>query len=190
MIRPYTIEWPLAHLERNPMRNIELKARLADRAKAIDACAGLGAMPQGDLHQIDTYFNVPNGRLKYRAITPGDDYLVAYHRPDIAAAKACDYTICPASEAVRDLLAETLGVVAIVDKVRTLYLWENVRIHLDLVENLGEFIEFEAVLDGERYDDADGHEKLKRLCTAFHIAGADIEARSYIDLILAASQRT
>lgn len=166
------------------MRNIELKARLADWERVLHACTEIGAEPQGELHQIDTYFNVPSGRLKYRAISPGEDYLVAYHRPDIAAAKACDYTIAHSSEGARDLLAESLGVLAVVDKVRTLFLWENVRIHLDRVKELGEFIEFEAVLEDGRYDDADGHEKLKRLCTEFQIADADIEARSYLDLML------
>ncbi len=36
--------------------------------------------------------------------------------------------------------------VVVVSKRRRLFLWEGVRIHLDEVEDLGNFVEFEAVL--------------------------------------------
>ena len=58
------------------MRNIELKARLGDRNAAIKACETLGAAHQGDIHQVDTYFRVPEGRLKLREAEPGHCELV------------------------------------------------------------------------------------------------------------------
>ena len=164
------------------MRNIELKARLRDWAKALCVCSELGTILHGDIRQTDTYFPVPEGRLKLRASDPGEDYLVFYRRADLAGPKACDYLIRPVDRSLRDLLAGALGTLAVVEKTRTLFLWENVRIHLDRVEGLGEFIEFEAVLtDG--YDETDGYRKLEKLEAAFEIAAEDRITISYLDMV-------
>lgn len=164
------------------MRNIELKARLRDRAAAESVCAGLGAVCHGDIRQVDTYFPVREGRIKLREQDPGQDQLIFYHRPDAAEARASDYAIAPATPELKPLLAAALGVSAVVAKTRSLWLWENVRIHLDRVDGLGDFIEFEAVLD-EAHDDADGHAKLDRLQTAFGLTPSDVLEGSYRDLI-------
>ena len=165
------------------MRNIELKARLRDRGHALGVCTELGAAPKGDIHQVDTYFVVPRGRLKLREAEPGRTELVCYERPDLPGPKGCDYLLEPATAGLKALLAESLGVLAVVEKTRTLFLWENVRIHLDQVAGLGDFIEFEAVLD-DTHGDADGRQKLARLTAAFEL---DPEARvsvSYLELTL------
>jgi predicted adenylyl cyclase CyaB len=166
------------------MRNIELKARLRDRAAASRGCENLGAIAQGDLWQRDTYFRVTEGRFKLRELKPGDDYLVFYRRPDVQGVKGCDYVLEPARASIRDVLSQALGTIAVVEKVRTLYLWHNVRIHLDRVVELGDFIEFEAVLD-ESHDDADGFRKLEQLQEALGLNEVDIEPGSYLDLTLA-----
>ena len=163
-------------------RNIELKARLHDREKAIRISQKLGAQLEGDIHQRDTYFQVPTGRLKLRESDPGDDYLVFYRRPDKATAKGCDYTIAAVDTATRDVLLQSLDPLGVVDKVRTLYLWENIRIHLDVVTGLGSFIEFEAVLS-EDHDDADGFAKVEQLQSAFGLRPEDIQKTSYLEMI-------
>jgi adenylate cyclase class IV len=48
-------------------------------------------------------------------------------------------------EALRAALATAIGIRGVVVKRRHLLLWRNVRIHLDEVEQLGRFIELEAV---------------------------------------------
>ncbi len=164
-------------------RNIELKARLRDREAALAACRALGADSQGDIHQVDTYFRVPEGRFKLRASDPGDDYLVFYRRPDVSGPKGCDYDIATVDRGLRTVLAAALGVLAEVDKTRTLFLWRNVRIHLDVVHGLGEFIEFEAVLSDACEDD-DGHAKLDHLQQVFDVRPGDLIERSYLDLTL------
>jgi len=60
-------------------------------------------------------------------------------------------------------------------------LWHNVRIHLDEVEGLGSFIEFEAVIsNGE--DEATGHARLKHLCEVLNVSPEDYLDKSYADL--------
>lgn len=166
------------------MRNIELKARLRDRDRALTVCTELGASAEGDIHQVDTYFKVPSGRLKLREASPGRTELVFYHRPDVTGPKGCDYDLETVQPSMKGFLANALGVLAVVDKVRTLYLWQNVRIHLDHVAGLGDFIEFEAVLD-ETYDDEDGHRKLAHLIAAFGLGEADHLTTSYLEMALA-----
>lgn len=164
-------------------RNIELKARLRDRDGALRVCEELSAVAQGDIHQVDTYFQVPQGRLKLREAQPGRTELVQYFRPDVAGARGCDYQLAPVDATVKPLLAEALGIIAVVDKVRTLYLWHNVRIHVDRVEGLGDFLEFEAVLDEAHHDD-DGHQKLSMLTERFGLQPADLCPLSYLELSL------
>lgn len=168
-----------------PSRNIELKARLRSRKAALSTCRTLGASSQGDIHQVDTYFIAASGRLKLREAEPGHDELVFYHRPDVAGPKRCDYSLEPVRRSIKPLLAESLGVLAVVEKTRTLFLWENVRIHLDHVTKLGDFIEFEAVMP-EEAPDGEGYAKLDRLIAAFELATQDFCATSYLEMMLAA----
>jgi predicted adenylyl cyclase CyaB len=75
-----------------------------------------------------------------------------------------------------------LGVRGVVEKRREVYLWHNVRIHLDEVTGLGTFIEFEAVL-GPEVDDARGRDQLADLSRRFGIAQGDLLAGSYGEMI-------
>lgn len=164
------------------MRNIELKACLRDWDAAVVACERVGARLEGDIRQVDTFFRVPEGRLKLRSSEPGESCLIYYRRPDVAAVKGSDYLIEPVRPSMGILLDASFGTLGEVRKVRTLWLWENVRIHLDRVEGLGQFIEFEAVLSGT-YDDADGYAKLAHLREVFGIGDADLLTGSYFDML-------
>ena len=66
-------------------------------------------------------------------------------------------------------------------KRRELYLHDGVRIHLDQVEQLGTFLEFEAVLGPGRGPDW-GRSALAYLSAAFAITSQDIVPVSYLDL--------
>lgn len=164
------------------MRNIELKARLRDIRNARQTCKAIGAERHGVIKQTDFYFRVSSGRLKLRDNEPGDMELIYYHRDDTEESKASDYEIVAGSLELLGILVEALGLRLVVRKKRELWLWHNVRIHLDSVDRLGTFAEFEAVLDGD-YDDADGHAKIARLRDAFGIGDEDLIACSYVELL-------
>lgn len=165
------------------MRNVEIKARLRDRDRALAVCAEIGAAPQGDLHQMDTYFRVPSGRLKLRDYGDGRAELIHYHRPDVAGAKLSEYEVVPCEPGLAGLLSRALGVVTVVEKTRTLSLWKSVRIHLDLVAGLGDFLEFEAVL-GEMDDDAAGQGQIAWLRERFAVRDEDLLSTSYLEMML------
>ena len=164
-------------------RNLELKARCSDLATARQRALGLGAKPAGLLIQCDTYFHVPTGRLKLRTIEGETAQLICYERPDQTGTRTCSYYLAPVpdAEAMRALLAVALGVRGEVRKRRELLLWHNVRIHLDTVDGLGRFIEFEAVL-GPEDDEATSIDRLHELIAALEIRDSDTLAGSYADM--------
>lgn len=165
-------------------RNIELKARLVDPQVAAAIARSLVTDPPERQHQIDTYFAAEQGRLKLREIDGRGAQLVWYARADQAAAKSSDYRLVSVSEpaALKQALAAALGIIQVVEKVRQVFFYENVRIHLDEVEGLGSFLEFEAVL-GPGVDDAAGRAQVEFLQTAFQLCLGDLIEKSYSDLL-------
>jgi predicted adenylyl cyclase CyaB len=164
-------------------RNVELKARCADLAAARRAAEEIGAEFVEVLEQRDTYFVVPQGRLKLRECAGRGAELIGYARGDRAAARGSDYRITVVSDpdGLRSVLEAALGVRGEVVKRRELWMLNGVRIHLDQVKELGEFIEFEAVMEAGE-DDAIGLEKLAQLRRAFLIRDDDLVGNSYSDL--------
>lgn len=167
-----------------PLRNIELKTRCRDLAGAVAIVRQLSPLVDtGIQHQIDTYFRVPNGRLKLREIVGVRAELIWYDRSNEAKSRRSEYRLTPISHPaeLKASLAAALGLRGEVVKHRHVLLWHNVRIHLDEVDELGSFIEFEAVMSAGQ-DEATGHERLKHLCEVLHLSPADYLDRSYADL--------
>jgi homotetrameric cytidine deaminase len=159
-----------------PKRNLELKARDPDPARSLERALALGAEDRGEIAQRDTYFGRVGGRLKLREQTPGETELIQYRRVDEAGPRTSEYRLVGVGEgdALRDALDAALGTLAVVEKRRRLLLWEDVRIHLDEVEELGSFVELEAT-----DEDPD---KIDRLRAELEIE--DLIAESYSDLVL------
>src|SRR3954467_2157463 len=134
-----------------PRRNVELKARDPDPERSLERCVALGAEDRGELRQRDTYFAARRGRLKLREQDPGGAELIAYERADAAQARESRYRIAPVADpgALREALDAALRQAPVVDKRRRLLVWAGVRIHLDRVEGLGDFVELEGVADAE-----------------------------------------
>ena len=179
-------------------RNIELKARLRDPATARAMAERLTGSPRCEEIQIDTYFHCSHGRLKLREITGQGAQLVWYDRADSSAAKPSDYRLTPlgndpaTAAALRESLAAALGVRGVVRKIRHIYLYANVRIHLDEVAALGHFLEFEAVLDTMspdlEGDERRSRQRLAELSESFNLEPNDFLAGSYGELCFKSHQ--
>ena len=169
------------------MRNIELKARLRDPERAEKICQELDAESQGVLDQRDTYFYGPNGRLKLRESRGRTPELIFYERENLAESTPSEYQISTMDSSALYILRKALSVLVIVNKVRRLWLWKNVRIHLDEVYRLGVFLEFEAVLD-ETLNQDEGYSRVTQLREAFGIEDSDLLSDSYSDMLLEKSE--
>jgi adenylate cyclase class 2 len=162
---------------------IEFKARCDDHARIRTILEQMNARFVGTDHQIDTYFRVPQGRLKLRQ-GKIENALIFYSRPNVAGAKQSDVTLSkvePSSD-LGKVLMQALGVLVAVDKRREIYFVENVKIHLDEVAGLGRFLEVEAI------GSAGQKEQLQRQCDQFlrdfGVQQSDFESDSYSDLLL------
>ena len=147
---------------------IDVKARCSDPDRIRKMIQSRNARYAGLDHQVDTYFSVPFGRLKLREGTI-ERYLIQYDRRDEHGPKQSNvmlYEVEPDSS-LKAILTGSLGIHSVVVKQREIYFIENVKFHIDRVENLGSFVEIEAI-------DSDGTVGIETL-------GA--QCRSYVDFL-------
>jgi adenylate cyclase, class 2 len=166
--------------------NIEFKAKTNKLQELEAKFQELNPRFVGEDHQIDTYFNVKEGRLKLREGNI-ENALIQYNRKDEAGVKQSDillYTHKP-DAALKNVLINGLGVKVVVNKIRRIYFIGNVKFHFDYIESLGTFIEVEVI-------DTQNARLFKRLtkqankyATFFEIKPEDYVAESYSDLMLA-----
>jgi predicted adenylyl cyclase CyaB len=164
--------------------NIEIKARVRDAAAFHQRAASLSDTPVEIIPQVDTFFNTSRGRLKLRKLKPDLGQLVYYERPDQDGPKRSTYTIFETSDP--DGLAQTLsfalGVRGVVRKRRSLYLAGQTRIHVDEVEDLGNFMELEVVLlPGQT--DQEGQAVANDLMEKLGVLPQDLVEGAYMDLL-------
>jgi len=171
--------------------NYEFKARCTEIEKLEALLKEHNPLFVGIDHQIDTYFHVPNGRLKLREGTI-ENSLIHYDRTKSATAKQSNVTLYQhqPDKNLKEILTKALGVKVVVDKQRKIYFIENVKFHFDTVRELGNFIEVEAI----DKDQSIGIEKLKEQCERyiqlFGITADQFIAESYSDLLLAKKSST
>jgi adenylate cyclase class IV len=132
------------------MQNVEYKAELRDIELARSICRRLKARHVGLFDQTDTYYRVPDARLKKRQTVGQPTEYIFYNRPDKSAPKVSRYVVYTEREATERFGRSELPVWVVVKKRRDLYMLDNIRIHLDQVEGLGNFLEFEALVSPRR----------------------------------------
>ena len=161
-------------------RNIEMKARDTEPERTLSACQELGASDHGIIWQRDTYFHVAHGGLKMREESPGTPHLIQFEREDRPQQRQSSYriTLVQDAEGMREALTAALGIRGVVEKRRHLFLWQQVRIHLDDVESLGHFIELEAVAPADS-DLTREHQLIAQLRSVFAITDDRLCATGY-----------
>jgi predicted adenylyl cyclase CyaB len=165
------------------VKNLEAKFRLPSHAEAEARASAIGYTQRAILHQRDTFFRVANGKLKLREES-GSAVLIFYHRDESGPLMLSNYEIVKVADPPQTLriLAAALGPIAVVEKVRTLMMRDNVRLHLDKVTRLGDFGEIEAVIadgdDSERSRDA-----VNEILDALNVGKADLIDLSYFEMV-------
>ena len=163
-------------------RLIELKARLSSLEPARVLIIAMGARYVGTQQQRDTYFNVQGGRLKLREVEGEASKLIYYEREDISEPKKSDVLLhdAPEPKSLKAILEKALGTRVVIEKTREIYRHKGTQIHLDTVDGLGNFIEFER----EMRDPLADRVVLDELMEVLGIEKGDLIGGSYSDLML------
>lgn len=177
-------------------KNIEIKARCKDISVVIDY---LDKDPNYDNvgidHQIDTYFNTISGsKLKLRQGNI-ENALVCYKRDNQFGPKQSNISLYHfplnaslsiATEDVKDILKNSNGILVVVDKIRRIY-WNSkcaVKVHVDEVKDLGNFVEVEVMdFTGTSRDRLEMIETCDFYIDQFNLEDGLI-SNSYSDLLL------
>jgi adenylate cyclase class 2 len=171
--------------------NIEFKAMCNDLGAAEAILQQHNPFFKGTDHQVDTYFNVPNGRLKLREGNI-ENALIHYVRENTAGSKSSHillYQHQPDNN-LKAILTKALGIKAVVDKQRKIYFIDNVKFHFDTVKELGTFIEVEAI----DKNGSIGKEKLQEQCDFYagllNVGQDNFLSDAYSDMIIEISNRS
>ena len=166
-------------------RNVEIKARAPDLQGLRRRVEELADEGPTIIRQEDTFFHCQAGRLKLRTFSPSQGELIFYERQDTILPKESHYRILPTSDpsSMREILCSALGIIGVVKKERTLYLVGQTRVHLDIVDGLGEFMELEVVLSAGQTE-AEGRLVAEGMMKALQIPATALVKGAYIDLLL------
>lgn len=167
------------------IRNYEFKARVDNIDKYEKMLLKLDPEFRGIDHQIDTYFNVPYGRLKLREGNI-ENSLINYDRENISGSKESHIILYKhePNSALKSILTRQFGVKVIVNKNRKIYFIGNVKFHFDVVDQLGTFIEVEAIDHKDEFTVEELKNQCDKYADYFELSEEQMMDKSYSDLIL------
>lgn len=172
-----------------PFLNVEIKARCHNPESIRQYLLANDAEFKGTDKQSDTYFNVPNGRLKLRE-GHIENNLIFYERNNQSGPKNSLFNLVKVEDAkgLKEVLTKSNGVKVIVKKTREIYYINNVKFHIDEVPGLGSFVEIEA---GNVLVDLSQNE-LNQQCDfymqEFKIKQEDLVEVSYSDMLMSKAE--
>ena len=161
---------------------IELKAKIKSLNFIRSKLKELNASHVGTYQQHDTYYNIPNGRLKLREIKGKKEAkLIYYDRENISEPKKSKIIVLEIQEpeSFKLLGKRALTERIVIDKKREIYIYKETQIHLDCVKDLGTFIEFERIMT-DYIKDRKSLDNLKKI---LKIQDTDLIKGSYSDLL-------
>ncbi len=122
--------------------------------------------------------------MKLRTFPNNTGELIFYRRSDERGPKQSFYVRTPTTDpdSLRETLSLAYGAIGRVRKHRTLYIAGRTRIHLDAVENLGDFLELEVVLHDDESWDA-GTREAEDLMRRLGVDPSQLIDGAYLDLL-------
>lgn len=165
------------------MKNLEIKVEVKNLDDIKNRLA-FGAY-KDTLGQVDTYFLLGETKIKIREEKMVSE-LIVYFRKMKKGTRESRYYRLPLTPysffIIKNILSFILGVKVRVIKKRDLYIYKNTRIHIDITNELGNFVELETVCRDplchkEYYDE---HEEIKQKLS---LNEYKIIAGSYSDLL-------
>lgn len=178
------------------IHNIDTKAKIKNLQEKEQLVKEIGEF-QYEETQVDTYFKVKKGKLKIRE-SPHEASLILYDRPTKKIRETniliFGATFNPASAKslttgeitnLKNILMKVLDVKVIITKKRKIYFTKSLsipgelRIHIDNVNDLGKFIEFEI----QTTEKKEGKKLIRNLLERCKISEDALIEDSYSDLL-------
>ena len=154
-------------------KDVTKKARLANADVIASALIAMGASFVGEDHQHDIYFQVLNGKLKFRHGTLGT-LITHYERIAVGPLEKTHvyrYDVNPPEAEIQQLFA-TADRIGETQKIRKQYQFQNVTIHLDKLPN-GEKIQGKVNLAKYLEENPEEYNNFRK--EVFEMVGIDYE---------------
>jgi len=161
--------------------NLELKTKLKSHIKVLKILNSIGAENKGILNQKDVYYSVSKGLLKLR-IENGNESLIYYNRSEKSKNRWSDFDYIQFAESGGEkMFNKIFEIETTVQKKRQLFLYDNTRIHLDMVKSLGKYLELETlVINGK----PDAQKRFKHILDLLELKDLAEIRKSYRDLMI------
>ncbi len=161
--------------------NLELKIKLKSFKKIKSMLKKINAEFVKTLNQKDVYYKTKTGLLKLR-IENGEQSFIKYVRNEKGKDRFSDYYVLNISKGNSEkFFQDIFPIEAVVQKKRLLFMFDNTRVHLDTVKNLGYFLELETlVIKGKQ----DAKKRYNQIMKLLQLNEYDEIRNSYRDLIL------
>ncbi len=161
--------------------NLELKIRVTSHQSLKKILEQIGAENKGMLNQKDVYYSIPNGLLKLR-IENRYESLILYNRNENDKNRWSDFEVLQFANAKGEKFFNNLfDVEVIIKKKRELFYYDDTRIHLDKVNNLGKFLELETrVIKGK----VDAKKRFEKIISLLKLDESKQIRKSYKDLLM------
>lgn len=127
-------------------QDVTLKAPVPDATVVERKLQALGARLVGIDRQVDRYYQVPQGKLKWRQGTI-ENLITHYERKVVAGGEQTivyRYDVHPDEQAIAALQQSHVEI-GIIEKERSIYWIDHVKIHLDKLSSGEMFLEIEAI---------------------------------------------
>jgi len=163
-------------------KNYEIKCKIPDIAKFRNIIKKESSYIYSKETQTDIYYRVKKGRLKLRIINNDIASLIYYERSDKTKIRTSNYIISRTKDfkQLDNILRSQLKLLTVVSKVRHIFIKNNIRIHLDRVKKLGDFIEIEII-----YKEIKSAKKqMKELIEFLELNKNDFIKHSYSDMLI------
>jgi predicted adenylyl cyclase CyaB len=164
------------------MFNFEIKTKIDNQSEVIKRIKNIGAIYKEKMDQTDYYFQTGTSKEKIREINNQEISFISYKRSEQKNRKDSNYTITTLSPEQKESFLRNNRPLCVVSKVRQLWMYKNTRIHVDNVDELGDFMELETVIKNISNDQ--GLNEFNEVVDKLKIDLEKTEPYSYSDLIL------
>jgi len=162
-------------------KNLEIKIKLENASHINSIRNSLNKLSRSAEKQTDIYYKVKNGRLKLRIINDKEGSLILYNRAENKGKRISHYTISKTKDFMEldFILSRQFEILVKVYKLREIFISDNIRVHLDKVSGLGNYLEIEIIYS----DLKEANKQMADLISRLSLDEKKFIKNSYSDLL-------